>query len=74
MVDILPRALAVGVCQQALKTMEQAMIVSELIEALQQMPEDRTVMLYYDADLDTPDRVYINESPFENENGAVVIY
>lgn len=38
------------------------------------MPEDRTVMLYYDADLDTPDRVYINESPFENENGAVVIY
>ena len=59
---------------QALKTMEQAMIVSELIEALQQMPEDRTVMLYYDADLDTPDRVYINESPFENENGAVVIY
>ena len=35
---------------------------------------DGTVMLYYDADLDTPDRVYINESPFENENGAVVIY
>ena len=50
------------------------MIVSELIEALQQMPEDRTVMLYYDADLDTPDRVYINASPSENDNGAAVRY
>lgn len=50
------------------------MTVKELIEALRRMPQDRTVMLYYDADLDTPDRVYINESPFENENGAVVIY